>query len=132
MFEFQEVFIENLSAMDGLKTFLFGPSYLDDDDERNVTNNERAFVFAKEIASSLEDNYVLQEISYMDDLDRSERFHLDLNQNGRMLLYKEDVPVLLWPVVFSRIAQRGHTHLLNYMLLRKVELLATTRQRLDH
>ena len=121
----RRVFLDHLSSMRGLKELEFG----DDSPSVYYKRTRKDQEYATQIAGDLEraNNYVLEKLSYMDDMDKSERFYLDLNKYGRrLLMMEEEVPIGLWPLVLSQLAQDDdNVHLLHYFLCQKLDLLAT-------
>ena len=79
---------------------------------------------AKRIASSLEHNPMLTNISCMDTLDRSGRFYLDLNRMGRRFIYQDgDILFKLWPFILERVAKDDSIHILSYFLRERIDLI---------
>ena len=126
-----EPFIDNVESLSSLRTFEFA-EYMDN--ERSQEHNSRWLGLAKRLALRLEANWSLCNISFSDELNRSERFYLDLNRNGRYLLRpttgtteRKHIPLGLWSWIFARLNESDTVHFLHYFLHRKIDLLATVR-----
>ena len=105
-------FYENPESMNHLRTFWFHES------EKNFVDS------AKKIMASLKDNMTLGRLSYMEKMDRSERFHLDLNRMGRKYLYQEDdIMILILPHMLARMATSDEIHLMYFFLHERADLL---------
>ena len=111
----KQAFLDKINSLRGLKRFRC---------DRATRIHNRDVDFAKRLARGLEKNFVLQEISYMKDLEDSDRWYLELNRRGRYLLFVDDLPIGIWPLVLSRMTMDSdNVKFLHYFVCRKVELL---------
>ena len=117
----QGAILDNIDNILGLEDFQFA-----------WYNSQDMIQCAKCIASGMEKNFSLSSISCMTNLGPSERFYLDLNRNGRRLLYHHDtIPLSVWPLILGRMTSANTCHLLYYFLREKADLLASSRSSQD-
>ena len=115
----QSFVVDHPTSLSHLDTFRF---------EDTSTTNNNLSACAKLIASRLQDNRTLSNISYMYELHPSERFYLDLNRMGRRILYhdEDDVVLRVLPHLLARMTTSKDTlPMLFYCVQERVDLLSS-------
>ena len=84
-----------------------------------------------ELLSKFENSYVRVTCPLPNNVKRENCFYYDLNWRGRYLLSpnmnQQEIPLGLWPLIFSKMTNNNEEHLLYYFLQHKIELLASVR-----